>query len=376
MDILFIVPSYKPAYIYGGPIVVVALLAETLAKMGHMVTVYTTTANGQTELAVPVNREILVDGVRVIYFHRATGDHTHVSPALWQYLRKTIQNFDVVHLHSWWNALILGAAWVCKRRNLTPVISPHGMFSDYVFTTNNPVKKKLLHKLIGKQLLRNTRLHVSTVLEWEESRKVLPDWQGAIIPNLVTLSQTNYTRPNNPVFTIGFLSRLDPKKGLDVLIRALSKVNFPYRLLIAGEGEPSYVQSLKELAAANGNANKLEWVGWKKGEDKFVFLASLDLFALTSHSENFAVVVIEALSTGTPVLISNQVGLHNFVSQHGYGWVTDMDVESITQQLNTLVVNQTKADRIRVAAPATIHNEYESTSLAQRYINFYQSVAQ
>ena len=112
MDILFIVPSYKPAYIYGGPIVVVALLAETLAKMGHMVTVYTTTANGQTELAVPANREILVDGVRVIYFHRATGDHTHVSPALWQYLRKTIQNFDVVHLHSWWNALILGAAWV------------------------------------------------------------------------------------------------------------------------------------------------------------------------------------------------------------------------------------------------------------------------
>ena len=376
MNILFIVPSYKPAYIYGGPIVVVALLAETLAQMGHVVTVYTTTANGQTELEVPVNSEIMVDGVRVIYFHRVTGDHTHASPALWQYLGKTVKTFDVVHLHSWWNALILGAAWISKRHNVTPVLSPHGMFSDYVITTNNSVKKQLLHKLIGKQLLCNTRLHVSTVLEWEESRKVVPDWQGAIIPNPVILSQTNYAPPNNPVFTIGFLSRIEAKKGLDVLIRALSKVNFAYRLLIAGDGKPSYIQSLKELAAISGNTNKLEWVGWKKGEDKFAFLASIDLFALTSHSENFAVVVIEALSMGTSVLISNKVGLHNFVSEYDYGWVTDMNVESITQQLNDLAADHTKAFHIRASAPAAIRNEYESTALAQQYVNFYQSAAQ
>jgi glycosyltransferase involved in cell wall biosynthesis len=375
MNILFIVPSYKPAYAYGGPIVVIALLAENLVQLGHTVTVYTTTANGRTELDVPAGKEMLVDGVKVIYFRRVTGDHTHASPDLWKHLNKTVRNYDVVHLHSWWNLLIIGAAWVCQRKNVVPVLSPHGMFSDYIFSTNNSGKKKLLHQFIGRNLLSKTRLHVSTALEWEESHRVIPNWQGAIIPNPVTLSSHVYARPKNEVFTIGFLSRLDPKKGLDVLLRALSKANFPYRLLIAGDGEPAYVQSLKELAVTLGNADKLEWVGWKKGEDKFAFLANLDLFALTSHSENFAIVVIEALSTGTPVMVSDQVGLHSFVSKHDYGWVTEMDINTITNQLNAIAIDKAKAAAITAAAPAAIRAEYGGTYLAQQYVDLYQSTA-
>ena len=70
MNILFIVPSYKPAYSYGGPIVVIARLAETLAALGHAVTVYTTTANGAIELPVVPGQPVDVDGVRVYYFKR------------------------------------------------------------------------------------------------------------------------------------------------------------------------------------------------------------------------------------------------------------------------------------------------------------------
>jgi glycosyltransferase involved in cell wall biosynthesis len=376
MNILFIVPSYKPAYTYGGPIVVIALLAENLVRLGHTVTVYTTTANGRTELDVPPGKEVLVDGVKVTYFHRVTGDHTHASPGLWKQLNKTAHNYNVVHLHSWWNLLIIGAAWVCQRKNIVPVLSPHGMFSKYIFSTNNSGKKKLLHQFIGKSLLRKTRLHVSTALEWEESNRIIPNWQGAIIPNPVTLSSQVYTRPTNNVFTIGFLSRLDPKKGLDILLQALSRVNFSYRLLIAGDGEPTYVQSLKELAITLGSADKLEWVGWKNGEDKFAFLASLDLFALTSHSENFAIVVIEALSTGTPVMISDQVGLHSFILEHNYGWVTELAIDTITSQLNSIATDKAKAAAITAVAPSAIHAEYGGLNLAQQYVNLYQTSAQ
>src|ERR1700760_4923022 len=132
MNILFISPSYKPANIYGGTIVVISLLAESLAKLGHDVTVLTTTANGKEELDVTPGKPVLVDGVNVIYFKRITGDHTHVSPALWRYLNKYVKEYDVVHIHSWWNVLVIGAAMVCRLNKVVPVLSPHGMFSNYI----------------------------------------------------------------------------------------------------------------------------------------------------------------------------------------------------------------------------------------------------
>jgi glycosyltransferase involved in cell wall biosynthesis len=373
MKILFIVPSYKPAYVYGGTTVVITRLAEQLSLEGHDVSVYTTTANGKTELDVIPGKELDVDGVKVIYFKRVTGDHTHVSPALWKHLYLNVKKFDVVHIHSWWNPLVLGAAWICKIKGVKPVFSPHGMLSDYIMETNNAGKKKIIHDLVGKNLLKYSRLHVTAETEWEESMKIIPKWEGHVIPNLVMLSEKIYPRPANNIFTIGFLSRIDPKKGLDILIKALGKTNFEYKLLIAGEGEEKYVNTLKQLAVENGNDHKLEWVGWKNGEEKFEFLSQLDLFALTSHNENFAVVVVEALSVGTPVLVSDKVGLYKYVLDGDMGWVTDMNVDNITQQLNTLYIESGKLERINSNAPNKIKQEYNDSILAKEYVKFYLS---
>jgi glycosyltransferase involved in cell wall biosynthesis len=373
MKILFIVPSYKPAYVYGGTIVVVTRLAEQLVLEGHEVSVYTTTANGKAELDVPPGKELNVDGVKVTYFKRITGDHTHVSPALWKHLYSNVKTFEVVHIHSWWNPLVLGAAWICKMKGVKPVFSPHGMLSTYIIETNNAGKKKFIHGLVGKGLLESSRLHVTAETEWEESIKIIPHWQGNVIPNLVMLSEKIYSRPANEIFTIGFLSRIDPKKGLDLLIKALAKVSFDYKLLIAGEGEDNYVSSLKKLAAESGNDQKLEWVGWKNGEEKFEFLSQLNLFALTSHNENFAVVVIESLSVGTPVLLSDRVGLYKYVLDRDMGWVTDINVENITQKLNQLYVERQKLEKINSDAPSRIKEEYNDSALAKEYIKLYLS---
>lgn len=371
MKILFIIPSYKPAYVYGGTIVVAALLAEQLAQLGHEVTVYTSTANGKTELDVKPGSPIMVDGVKVIYFKRVTGDHTHASPAMMKHLSATIKQFDVVHIHSWWNLFVIGAAWVCKLKGVKPVISPHGMFSDYIIETNNSGKKKWMHQLLGKKLLKNSLLHVSTEMEWGESRKIIPGWEGMIVPNLVALSSLTYQRTKNEVFTIGFLSRVDPKKGLDVLIRALSGVNYNYLLKVAGSGDDAYVQSIKKLAEECGITDKIEWVGWKNSEEKFQFFSELDLFALTSHSENFAVVVIEALSVGTPVLVSNNVGLFTYVKNNNYGWVTDMQIDNITNTLNSIINSSDKLLELNNTLPALIKKDFEYEILAKQYIELY-----
>jgi glycosyltransferase involved in cell wall biosynthesis len=374
MKILFIVPSYKPAFIYGGTIVVIAKLAEQLVLLGHDVTVYTTTANGKSELEVSTGAPVDVDGVKVLYFKRITKDHTHASTDLWRYLNKTVKDFDVVHIHSWWSLLVIGAAWVCNRNNVRPILSPHGMFSDYILNTNNSSKKKLIHSVLGKRLLKKSILHVSTDMELEECRRIIPGWKGAIIPNLVNLSKINYERRNNSPFTIGFLSRVDPKKGLDILIKALSKVNFDYKLLVAGSGEDQYVESLKKLSDDCGNSDKIEWVGWKNGEDKFEFFSKLDLFALMSHSENFAIVVIESLSTGTPVFISENVGLYKYISEKDLGWVSNLNLDNIVDQINKLYLDTKKIRKINENAPSLIKREFEDAYLAKEYLNLYKSL--
>jgi len=373
MKILFVVPYYKPAYIYGGPIVVISMLAEKLVSLGNDVTIYTTASNGKAESDVRKNEEVIVDGVKVYYFSKITGDNTYVSLKFWHRLNKTATNFDVIHIHTWWNFFVLGAALICRNKGIKPIISPHGMLSDYIWYTRNAFAKRWIHRLLGKNLMENSWLHVSTEMEWAESRRVIEGWDGEIIPNLVKLPGKEYRRANNDTFIIGFLSRIDPKKGLDVLIKALSKVDFDYKLLIAGSGEESYINTLKDIARKYGNNDKLEWVGWKGGDGKFEYLAQLDLMALTSHSENFAIVVIEALAVGTPVFLSDQVGLFKYVAEKSFGWVTLMETDHVTNELNRLYKEKEKFARINTQSPAQIAHEYEESHLAGQYLHLYNS---
>lgn len=158
---------------------------------------------------------------------------------------------------------------------------------------------------------------------------------------------------------------------MDKLITALSKVKFSYKLLVAGAGESSYVESLQQLSKQLGNNLNIEWVGWKKGQEKFDFLAGLDIFALTSHSENFAIVVIESLSVGTPVLISDQVGLYRYVKKNDYGWITSVDIDEIVNRLNEIQIEKEKIRKINFEAPNQIKNEYEPSKMAGEYIRLY-----
>ena len=83
MTILQIVPSYKPAFVYGGPIYSISALCEAQAALGHTVSVFTTNANGGSNLDVPLGIVQSVNNINVTYFPRITGDHTHISPKLW-----------------------------------------------------------------------------------------------------------------------------------------------------------------------------------------------------------------------------------------------------------------------------------------------------
>ncbi|WP_199141648.1 XrtY-associated glycosyltransferase XYAG1 [Pedobacter sp. ASV12] len=377
--ILQISAAYKPAYIYGGPTMSVAKLCEALANANVPIEVLTTTANGQTELNVRPGEVQNVDGVAVSYFKRLTKDHTHFSPTLLKALKSKIkQNKQVVvHIHAWWNLVSLLSCQIAKWSKVPVVLSPRGMLTEYTLGNRNAGFKSILHQVMGKRLLRYCHIHVTSEKEKQDVLRFIQPKSLTVIPNLVELGNRQVAQPKNSdsaQLRVIFLSRMEEKKGLELLLKALANVSFDWSLSLAGSGTNAYVESLQLLVQQLGIAANVEWMGQVKPADKFEVLAQHDLMALTSYNENFANVVIESLSVGTPVLLSDQVGLADYVLQKELGWISTLNVEKIGEQLTKAYQAKAQREQIRQVAPHLIATDFNSAQLVQRYISLYQKV--
>jgi glycosyltransferase involved in cell wall biosynthesis len=371
VKILFIVPSYKPAYVYGGPIRSVGALCEALVSSGHQVTVYTTNANGKQNLNIEVATEVLIDGVRVYYFKRWTKDHSNFSPGLLVKVIRTVPDFDIVHIQSWWNAVTMPSAFISLIRGRKPIISPRGSITSYTFNYRNTLSKSLLHKLGGKALLkRSAFLATSTEEERELKTWVDEKIEVSIIPNILDLPDRLLgTHTDTEEFKLIFLSRIDPKKNLELLLRIIPFIQrLKISLTILGEGIEEYVSRLQ---SDSGNIPNISWKGNIDGDEKFRLLAEADLFVLPSHSENYGNVVFEALSQGTPVAISDAVGAKDYVTANQLGWVIAVDDESWKKAIVEIWQQKAERDDIRRRAPICIARDFLPEVQVQRYVGFY-----
>lgn len=370
MTLLHITPSYKPAFYYGGPTLSVSHLCETLAGQGHRVEVLTTTANGPAELPVSTVKPVDVDGVRVRYFPRWTGDHSHFSPALLWRVWRRCRHYDAVHVHSWWNTVALLSVLICRLRGLRPVVSPRGMLSPYTLRSR---AKGIFHRLIGKFLLQGTIVHATSVQEQRELSALIPGVNTCCLPNLVPLPPFQTAAPaERGYFHILFLGRIDPKKGLEVLLKTLPLLKMPYRLTIAGSGAPAYEAGLRRLAEGLGITGRLLWTGWVEGAQKQQLLAEADVFVLPSHNENFANAALEALAMGTPVVLSDQVGLADYVRQSGFGRVCPAREDALADALGALAENNPAQDRPSIAE--RVRQDFDPARLAQAYVEVYRTL--
>ncbi len=417
------------------------------------VEVFTTTANGKTELAVVPGVSQLVDGVGVTYFKRLTKDHTHFSPGLLWGLRREIlrqqlssivhrpSSIDklktpseqskpprqrkaatppeegnlIVHIHAWWNLVSILSCWIAKWYNVPVVLSPRGMLTEYTLGNRNVGFKSIIHWLIGKRLLRYCHIHATSEKEKEDILKFIRPKSITVIANLVELEssseyqvssseyqeasseyqeasseyqeasseyqeekkQTTQQLSNSTTqatFKLIFLSRIEEKKGLELLFDALAKFDADWTLTIAGSGAPAYIEGLVVRVERLGISDRINWIGQVKNENKFKLLAEHDLMVLTSYNENFANVVIESLSVGTAVLLSNEVGLADYVIEKDLGWITTLAAESIKENLTKAYLALDVRKKIRMEAPQFIKEDFNDGALVKKYVNLYDDV--
>ncbi|RZK55553.1 MAG: glycosyltransferase [Pedobacter sp.] len=446
MKIIQISASYKPAYIYGGPIMSVAKLCEALVETEEQkarikeqgakskerdlkVEVFTTTANGENELAVDTKTPLLVDGVNVRYFKRLTKDHTHFSPALLWALRqdilteikeqgtrnkeqiltkgkqratnneqRTTNNDLIIHIHAWWNLVSLLSCLVAKWYKIPVLLSPRGMLTSYTLGNRNSFSKRLIHSLIGKRLLQYCHIHATSEKEKEDIVALILAKSVTVIPNLVELEEVPSSKfeiqsrerqitinerqatidekrtSNNETFKLIFLSRVEEKKGLDLLFEALAELKFDWSLTIAGSGDESYVKNLKRKSESSKLDKRINWVGQIDKKEKFKLLEEHDLLVLTSYNENFANVVIESLSVGTAVLISKEVGLYDYVQKNNFGWITSINKNSILNNLEQATMDTEKLTTIRSLSPKIVRNDFSKQTLINGYLKIYHQL--
>lgn len=422
MKILHIIPTYLPAYRYGGPIKSVHELNKWLVKKGIDVTVYTTNLDGDNFLSVPLNQEVDIDGVKVVY-SPLTFRAWEYSRAMRKAIKENIKNFDLVHITSvFLSASTLGAHYA-RKFNKPYIISPRGSLMIETLKKKR-LKKKIYLSLIEKRNLAGAAaIHFTTELEKNEYLKAgLPLKKAIIIPNGLDLdsilghpTSQNYGNIRTSdvqritfreKFGIGndkkivlFLSRISWKKGFDALIPAFAEVvkKEPKAVLvIAGPDSESYlkkilkiiddvnkrtsdVQKLKSSIFGTSDVQKIEnpnivFTGMLLGEDKIAAYKESDLFVLPSYAENFGMAVVEAMYFGLPVVITENVGIALSVYKANAGMVIKKDAGLLSSAILRILRDNDLARQMAENGRKLVQSEFSWPQIADKFIAEYNKL--
>jgi glycosyltransferase involved in cell wall biosynthesis len=338
LRILHVVPTYLPATRYGGPIFAVHGLARALLERGHQVDIFTTNVDGDGESDVPLRERVDLDGIGVYYFSSPMR-RLYWSPQMRKALATSIRDYDLAHLHSVFLYPTAAAAHAAKQGNVPYVISPRGMLVPELIAAKSRWMKTAWLRLIDRRNFSHAAaIHFTTDREREDAQRTkMPIPSSFVVPNGIVLhGPAAPSPPKKDPDTILSLGRINWKKGIDRLITALPHVERA-RLLIAGNDEESLTPRLKELAERLGVANRVEFLGRVDGDAKDALLARATIFALTSMSENFGNVVLEAMAAETPVVLTAEVGLAEEVRRVRAGVVVPSQPREIANAINRLL---------------------------------------
>jgi glycosyltransferase involved in cell wall biosynthesis len=267
------------------------------------------------------------------------------SSLLYDWLRQNASKYDAVVVHGLWQYHGL-AAWRALSGTKTPYfVFTHGMLDPW-FKRQYPLKhlkKQFYWWLAEYRVLRDAQAVLFTCEEERRlaSQSFMPYQAREIVVNFgtaappdepeVQLAAFYQRRPelNNKRLAV-FLSRIHPKKGCDLLIRAFAdsaKINPSLHLVMVGPDQVGWQKELMQLAQDCGIQERITWTGMLTGAEKWGVLRAAEVFVLPSHQENFGIAVAEAMAVGTPVLISDKVNIWREIADSRSGFVASDTLE-------------------------------------------------
>jgi glycosyltransferase involved in cell wall biosynthesis len=378
-------------------------LSAALALQGVEVTVLTTDSNGdvgQPSLDVPLDKPVEQDGYQVRYFRCAPFRRYKFSLNLLRWLSRHASEFDLAHIHALFSPVSTAAAMVARQRKLPYILRPLGTLDPADLRKKQQLKQIYAALLERRNLAGATAIHFTSTQEAKISERfgtTTPDLViplGVRPPQLPILkgeksckkrARTELGIPHEPLLVL-FMSRIDPKKGLNLLISALESLlvgashelplpNFHFVLAGTNPQDPNYENQIHEqIKASPLLSSRTTIAGFVTGELKAALLQEADLFVLPSYYENFGIAVAEAMVAGTPVVISDRVYIWQEVKGAEAGWVCPCEVEALTEVLREALRDVAEQKRRGANAQEYALRNYSWDAIASTTIQAYRQI--
>jgi glycosyltransferase involved in cell wall biosynthesis len=387
LRIISVVPSL--ARNTGGP--AVTLVQGTRAMAGAVErTIYATDAAQPAASGAfrRLHQEDLPYGaadVRIRVFRTRPPHQVAFSPGLWAALRRAIPRADLVTIHSLNLFPQYAAFTVALSAGVPYIVTPHGALDPWL-ARNSPRAKATANRLWQRRMLAEaSAIHFTTAEEAALAGEITAKAPHVVVPNGLDLSRFAQPRSTTafrarhlgghqgPV--VLFLGRVAKKKGIDILISAFARLGTEHDalLVIAGPDDEGITPVLAAEAARAGIRDRVRFVGPVYDDDQLDALAAADLWALTSHTENFGNAVIEAMAAGRPVLVSTEVNLARQIRAAGAGIVTSLSVDEISLEIGRLLSDDARRRDLGATARA-FARQFDWAVVAPQLVDMFREV--
>jgi glycosyltransferase involved in cell wall biosynthesis len=375
MRILHVIASVNPEG--GGPIEYARVMAERHEAAGHICG-FVTLDSPKGDFLTDFPFEVHLAGAGRCFFVSFRSFSAKLA--------EIASTYDVAVVHGLWNIATIAGHRALTAAGLPWVLFTHGMLDPY-FRQVNPAKhwaKQLFWTLWQGRVLSNAQAVLFTCEDEKRLARNAFFGHQNYTGKVVAFCASDQTLPeaelqigrrafHQAVPALGgrdyflFLSRIHPKKACDDLIKAFSHVA-PMApeidLVFAGPDQTGWQIELAALAERLGIAQRVHWAGMIRGATKSVAFANAKAFTLPSHQENFGVVVAEALSLGTPVLISDKVNIWREIVNDGAGLAGPDTVEATQDVLSTFLSQPAQATEMMRAAARSCYESRFSVDAA------------
>ncbi len=400
MRILQIIPSIS--LVYGGPSQMVLGLSAALASQGIDVTIITTDSNGdigQIPLDVPLNQPIKQNGYKVIYFRCYPFRRYKFSLSLLQWLNANARQFDLAHIHALFSPVTTLAATIARGQNLPYIIRPCGMLDPADLQKKKRLKQIYAALLERPNLAGAAAIHFTSKQEAKISERFgLGDTGKMPMPQDFGVQNSTGKMPQDLVIPLGvtaglfpkrlresqvpivlFMSRIEPKKGLDLLIPALESIlasGIEFQFILAGSNpqDADYETGIKVKIQNSSLGKYTTMTGFVSGDRKNELLTNADLFVLPSYYENFGIAVAEAMAAGVPVAISDRVYISDDIQQAEAGWVAPLEVGPIASSIKSALLDPQERQRRGLNGQEYAKKHYNWEAIAKQTIDAYKHI--
>ena len=360
----------------GGPAKIIYDHAEVQIANGHQVSILTPVWPNDKLYDIPKGVEVI--SVKKHWFSKFFPEF---SLEAYHWLKKNGNDFDVIHVHGPFHFAGM-LPWIL---NLKPVkvITVHGLLDKWAIR-NSYWKKQIVSFLIQKRIFKNADI---IQINNEDEKQDLLNYLGyqhpnvALIPNGMKMSSFEVLPPKG-LFrkTLGidesqhivlFLSRINIKKGLDLLLRAFKlylQKNKNAVLILAGSDD-GYLAETSKFIAENKLEKSILLVGILTGNQKLQALADADVFVLPSYSEGFSIAVLEAMASNVPVVVSDRVGFGPQIIANNAGQIVKLDPESISLGLEKVLTDSTLGQKLAENAKKMLKENFTIEIVANTLLN-------